>query len=104
MPDQFSPSGPCYTVQLRPGGERFESDTRRSVLQEAWQAGIELPGACRNGTCRACLCRLLSGQVSYLIAWPGLSAEEKHENWILPCVAAAQSPLIIEQTPVASDK
>ena len=93
---------PAYKVQLRPGCEAFEAGASRSVLQEALRAGIELPSSCRNGTCRACLCRLLSGQISYLIDWPGLSAEEKREGWMLPCVAVAQSPLTIEQTPVTA--
>ena len=30
------------------------------------------------------------------IEWPGLSPEEKHEGFILPCVAYAQSDLVIE--------
>ena len=102
MPPKPVPTCPAFTVQLRPGGEVFEAAESRSVLQEALRAGIELPSSCRNGTCRACLCRLLSGEVSYLIDWPGLSTEEKHEGWILPCVAVARSPLTIEQTPVAA--
>ena len=102
MPPQPLPACLAFTVQLRPGGEVFEAREGRSVLQEALQAGIELPSSCRNGTCRACLCRLLSGEVSYLIDWPGLSAEEKREGWILPCVAVARSSMTIEQTPVAA--
>ena len=102
MPPQPVSSCPAFKVQLRPGGEIFEASASRSVLHEALQAGIELPSSCRNGTCRACLCRLLCGEVSYLIDWPGISAEEKREGWILPCVAVARSPLTIEQTPVAT--
>jgi ferredoxin len=28
-----------------------------------------------------------SGQVRYEIDWPGLSAEERQEGYVLPCVA-----------------
>jgi hypothetical protein len=38
---------------------------------------------------------LESGSVSYRIAWPGLSVEEKKDGWILPCVAYPQSDLVL---------
>jgi ferredoxin len=63
----------------------------------ALQAGIELPSACRNGTCRECLCRITQGQIQYLMEWPGISREEQNEGWFLPCVAQARSSLEIEQ-------
>jgi len=66
------------------------------VLIAAEQAGLYMESSCRNGTCRSCLCQLRSGRVSYRMAWPGLSAEEKAENFILPCVAYAQSDLVIK--------
>ncbi len=43
------------------------------------------------------MCRLLSGEVRYDIEWPGLSAEEKEDGWILPCVAKPSSDVVIEQ-------
>jgi len=76
-----------HTLALQPG---------QSLLQAALAAGIRLPASCRNGTCRTCMCRLASGQVRYLIDWPGLLAEEKAEGWILPCVATADADLAIE--------
>jgi hypothetical protein len=33
--------------------------------------------------------------VTYRIEWPGLSAEEKVEGYILPCVAHAASDLTL---------
>ena len=60
-----------------------------------------MPSACRNGTCRACLCRLVSGSIRYQIDWPGLLAEEKADGWILPCVATATSDVVIA-APAAS--
>jgi hypothetical protein len=35
------------------------------------------------------------GSVSYRIAWPGLSEEEKKEGWILPCIAYPQSDVVL---------
>lgn len=66
------------------------------VLIAAEHAGLYMESSCRNGTCRSCLCQLRSGRVSYRIEWPGLSAEEKADNFILPCVAYAQTDLVIK--------
>jgi ferredoxin len=85
-----------YTVALEPSGWRFECDPDAAVLLEAARAGIRLPSSCRNGACRTCKCLLLEGRVDYTVAWPGLTAEEKAEGWILPCVARARSDLVID--------
>lgn len=83
-------------VRVEPLGRSFESPDTLSLVEAAGFANIRLPRSCRNGTCRTCLCRLISGTVSYRIEWPGLSVEEKAEGFILPCVAVAQSDLVIE--------
>jgi ferredoxin len=87
---------PAHEVVLQPSGWRFACRPDASILEEAARAGIRLPSSCRNGTCRTCLCRLLRGQVEHAVPWPGLSADEKAEGWILPCVARARSDLLID--------
>jgi len=84
---------PCVIVQ--PSGWSFATDGQ-TILQAALAAGIMLPRSCRNGTCRACRCLVLRGAASHTIPWPGLSAEEKAEGWILPCVANAISDLVLD--------
>jgi len=59
----------------------------QTLLQAALAQGGEWPRSCRNGTCRTCLGRLGPGRVRYSVEWPGLSAEEKAEGCVLPCVA-----------------
>jgi ferredoxin len=83
-------------VRLEPSGLGFEAETGTTLLKAAESAGIEMPSSCRNGTCRTCICQLLSGSIRHTVEWPGLSAEEKAEGWILPCVAEAQSDLSID--------
>lgn len=85
-----------FTIDLEPSGLQFTAAADDSLLDAALQAGVRLPNSCRNGTCRTCLCRLRSGSVQYLIEWPGVSAEEKLEGFILPCVATPLSDLVIE--------
>ncbi len=95
MPTSPDPA-PRWQVLVQPGGWAFETDGTASLGDAAWAAGIELPRSCRNGTCRACLCRALSGEVRYLIEWPGLSPDEKAEGWLLPCIARAASDLVLD--------
>jgi hypothetical protein len=35
--------------------------------------------------------------VTYAIEWPGLSAEEKAEGYVLPCVARPTTDVVLEQ-------
>ncbi|MEM5341507.1 2Fe-2S iron-sulfur cluster-binding protein [Paraburkholderia azotifigens] len=91
-----------YTVRVEPLGRTFDAPGSLTVLEAAGFANLHLPRMCRNGTCRTCLCRLESGSVRYTVEWPGVSAEEKAEGYILPCVAVAQSDLVID-APDAAD-
>ena len=84
-----------FGVVIEPSGQAYDAPADRPLLQSAREAGIVMPSSCRNGTCRACLCRLVSGRVVYRIEWPGLSADEKLEGCILPCVAHPASALVI---------
>jgi ferredoxin len=84
-----------YTVTLLPTGWRFAVPEGLTVLQAAEAAGIDLPNSCRNGTCRTCLCRKESGELRYLVEWPGLSVEEKRDGDILPCCAVPLTDLVI---------
>ncbi|WKB52504.1 2Fe-2S iron-sulfur cluster-binding protein [Eleftheria terrae] len=95
-PVQPAASPAPHELLLEPAGWRLPVPEGTSLLAAAREAGIRLPSSCRNGTCRACMCRLQRGSVSYSIAWPGLSAEEKQQGWILPCVAHARSDLVLE--------
>jgi ferredoxin len=71
----------------------FEARADAPLLLSAEAAGLRWPSSCRNGSCRTCLCRAVSGSVAYRIEWPGLSREEKQDGVILPCVAYPQSDL-----------
>ena len=88
---------PDFKVRVEPGSRQFAAPATRPLLLAAEQAGYTLlDSSCRNGTCRSCICRLVSGLVVYRIDWPGLSLDEKREGWMLPCVAYPLSDLVIE--------
>ena len=92
-----NPANAVFTARLEPGGGAFDASASLPLLQSAELAGLtRLANSCRNGTCRRCICRLLSGQVTYRIDWPGLSLEEKRSGYILPCVAYPASDVVID--------
>ncbi len=82
-------------ITIMPAGWQLSGGNAASVLTAAEAAGVVLPSACRNGTCRTSMCKMERGAVRYLIAWPGLSIEEKREGWILPCVALPETDLVL---------
>ena len=88
-----------FTAKVCPGGASFAAPEDRPLLLSAELAvmdGLKMDSSCRNGTCRTCICLLLSGKVTYRIEWPGLSIDEKREGYILPCVAYPLSDMVIE--------
>lgn len=85
-----------FTISLPQYAKEFVCTAEESVLSAALKQGLIIANSCRNGTCRTCLCRLQSGQIEYLIDWPGLSFDEKADGYILPCVAKPLSDLVLQ--------
>jgi ferredoxin len=88
---------PFFTATAQPEGQPCDAWPEQPLLASLEQGGIDWPSSCRNGTCRTCLGLLLSGTVRYDIEWPGLSAEEKAEGCVLPCVAYPCSDLTLQR-------
>ncbi len=86
---------PAAWLRIEPLGRTVPVALGQSLLEAADAAGIRLPRSCRNGTCRTCRCTLRSGQVHYRIDWPGLSAEERAEGEVLPCVAEPLEDVVL---------
>ena len=84
-----------FRVTLLPGGETFDCASDQPLMLAGLAAGVTLPWSCRNGTCRTCISQLLQGRIEHNIPWPGLSAEEKAEGWVLPCVACPRSDVVL---------
>ncbi len=91
-------STPRFTVRVDGTDLHFTALACLTLLQSAEGAdiaGLTLESSCRNGTCRACMCQLVDGQIAYRIDWPGLSPDEKRDRLILPCVAYPMSDIVI---------
>jgi ferredoxin len=102
VPDQVMTSEPrqqpvVFKGLLQETGAVFAAPADQSLLASMRQAGIDWPVSCRNGTCRTCIGRLAEGQVAYDILWPGLSLEEKHDGYCLPCIARPLCDFVIRR-------
>jgi ferredoxin len=80
IPEQFIARIPSRDMQV-------DTWPDQPLLIALEMGGVDWPSSCRNGSCRTCIAQLSSGQVRYEMEWPGLSAEEKQQGCILPCVA-----------------
>lgn len=84
-----------FIGHTEPAGQQFDAWANQSLLLSMEQGGIDWPSSCRNGTCRTCFSKLEHGEVRYDIEWPGLSADEKDEGYVLPCVAFPCSDVVL---------
>lgn len=85
-----------FRITVLPLQRQFDCEPDQTLLLAALDQGLRLPHSCRNGTCRACIARLVEGRIDYRIEWPGLSREEKAEGWVLPCVALPRCDASLE--------
>ncbi|OHC72521.1 MAG: ferredoxin [Rhodoferax sp. RIFCSPLOWO2_12_FULL_60_11] len=88
---------PFFIASVAPSGQQFDAWSNQPLLLSLEQGGLDWPSSCRNGTCRTCIGQLVQGRVRYEIEWPGLSAEEKLEGHVLPCVAFPCSDLTLRR-------
>ena len=87
---------PFFQARIAPDGGSFDAWKTQSLLDSLEQGGLQWPSSCRSGTCRTCIGQLVSGQVHYEMAWPGLTAEEKAEGCVLPCVARPLGDVVLQ--------
>jgi ferredoxin len=85
-----------FIARVEPEALQFDAWANASLLDSMEQGGIDWPSSCRSGNCRTCIAQLLQGEVRYEMDWPGLSAEEKAEGYVLPCVALPCSDLVLQ--------
>ena len=86
---------PFFNGRIEPQGSSFDAWPEQTLLDNLEQGSLQWPSSCRNGSCRTCLGRLVSGRVSYRIEWPGLTAEEQDAGDVLPCVAHPESDVCL---------
>lgn len=87
----------AHRVRIIPSGHEFAVESGETVLEAALRHGHMLPYGCRNGTCRACLGELRSGELSYPAGPPtALTREDAAAGRAILCQAQPQSDCEIE--------
>jgi len=86
-----------HRIRLRPSGHEFTAEPDEPVLEAALRHGHTLPYGCRNGTCAACIGKIVEGEVSYPGGHPpALSEAEAATGQALLCQALPGSDCEIE--------
>ncbi|WP_421415567.1 2Fe-2S iron-sulfur cluster-binding protein [Serratia plymuthica] len=85
-------------------GKTFTLAAGETVLESALKAGVALPYNCQVGSCKSCLCRVVSGKVRSLVDLGYLlSAEDIAAGHVLACQCLPQSDLTLMPAAVATN-
>lgn len=83
---------PNVTLNAQP----FNAERGTSILDAATAASRLIPYSCRTGRCSTCKCKVIEGETVALAAETGLTPEERADGWILSCVRAATTDVVLE--------
>jgi ferredoxin len=86
-----------HTVEIHHQGSThtLEVPEDQTILQAAYNAGIDLPSSCNAGVCTTCAAQLLAGTVDQSDGM-GISPEIREKGYALLCVSYPRSDLKIE--------
>ena len=77
-------------ITILPAGIEFDvlPDGQETILQAAERNGVGFPYRCRQGVCAACVCKTVSGEVSYGDRNPNtlLTENEQGQTFTYACI------------------
>ncbi|MEM8977161.1 MAG: 2Fe-2S iron-sulfur cluster-binding protein [Pseudomonadota bacterium] len=93
-----------FTVTLaNHGGQTFEVDRRRPLLNALEEQGVSLPYGCRYGGCISCAAKLIDGEIDQR-AQVALNGRQLNDGYVLLCVARPLSNCTIDVGVESHDK
>jgi CDP-4-dehydro-6-deoxyglucose reductase, E3 len=86
-----------FEITIKPSDHRFECAGDETILAAALRASLLLPYGCRDGACGSCKSKIVTGEVNYGSHQPAaLTAIEKKQGFVLPCVARPLAAVTLE--------
>ncbi|MFY0666289.1 MAG: 2Fe-2S iron-sulfur cluster binding domain-containing protein [Natronospirillum sp.] len=86
------------TAYLQVEGQRYALQADETLYEALSRLGLTVRKACVNGACGVCRCRLVAGDVDYRGRQPyGLDETARGACYILPCIAYAESNLMLSE-------
>jgi ferredoxin len=52
-------------IKILPNNIEFDVEKNETILEAAERASVDFPFRCRQGVCTSCVCKTISGDVSY---------------------------------------
>ena len=86
-------------VEFRKAGQKVETPAECATLLDLAEGnGVEIPFACRVGSCGSCVTAVLEGMVEYVQepSWKDEN-ELEQEGLCLPCICVPKSELVVDQ-------
>lgn len=93
----------CTITIRNRGGEAFEVDGDRPLLDTLEKRGLSLPYGCRYGGCISCAAKLLEGDVDQSEG-VALNGRQIRDGYVLLCVARPQSDCTLDVGVESHDK
>jgi NADH oxidoreductase Hcr len=83
-----------FAIELQSSQRQFEASSHQSILQAYEAQQIPVMAMCRNGTCRSCARKLISGDMAEIYPQT-LSEEERAMGYFLTCACRPTSDVVI---------
>lgn len=78
-------------------GSEFDAGPDVPLLEAGEREGVRLAYSCRTGRCSTCKAQVASGSTTVLHEETGLEPGEAEAGWILTCVRAAETDVVLAQ-------
>ena len=93
-----------YSVTItNRGGETYEVDRRRSLLESLREKGVDLPYGCRYGGCITCAAKLVAGEIDQR-GQVALNNRQVNNGYVVLCVARPKSDCTFDVGVESHDK
>lgn len=84
-----------HKVTFKKSGVTVDVAEDEYILEEAEDAGLNLPYDCRSGTCTTCMQLQLEGEMDQDLAF-AISDENLEKGWRLICIGSPLSDCVLD--------